>query len=134
MSGWAVIPTIRVPAMAEALDFYQNRLGFSLEGRGAGADNSSLKRGDARIMIEVPGDLYGAEYNAAIKERIGSASPMALYMEAPDIEDLYGSLTESGTKIVDPLAERPWGQVEFTVEDPYGTWLTFWKETTNKGS
>ena len=35
----------------------------------------------------------------------------------------------SDPKIVDPLADRPWGQAEFTVEDPTGNWLTFWKRT-----
>jgi uncharacterized glyoxalase superfamily protein PhnB len=26
-----------------------------------------------------------------------------------------------------PLAERPWGQSEFTVEDNEGNWLAFWQ-------
>ena len=30
-------------------------------------------------------------------------------------------------EVVDPLADRPWGQAEFTVADPDGHWLTFWR-------
>lgn len=49
-------------------------------------------------------------------------------MEADDLEELHLSLEEHDATIVDPLADRPWGQAEFTVEDPAGNWLTFWKK------
>lgn len=126
MSGYMVIPTIRVKDMAEALDFYQNVLEFKLERGGPTEVNSSISRGDARMMVEVPTDMYSEGYNAAIAGRIGSNSPMALYIEAPDLADYYSRLTEAGVTIVDPLAERPWGQSEFTIEDLAGNWLTFW--------
>lgn len=126
MSGYMVIPTIRVKDMAEALDFYENVLEFKLERGGPTEVNSSIARGDARMMVEVPTAMYSEGYNAAIAKRIGSTSPMALYMEAPDLEDFYARLTEAGVTIVDPLADRPWGQSEFTVEDLAGNWLTFW--------
>jgi uncharacterized glyoxalase superfamily protein PhnB len=129
MSGWAVIPTIRVRDMGEALDFYQNQLGFELTRGGPGEGNSSLSRGDARIMIEIPTDFYSPEYNAAIAGRLDSPSAIALYMEALDLEEFYSRLGDAGVKIVDPLADRPWGQAEFTVEDLQGNWLTFWKST-----
>ena len=129
MSGWAVIPAIRVRDMGEALDFYKNQLGFTVERETPDAVNVSLARGDARIMIEIPTDLYSAEYNDAIQSRIDLKSPIALYMEAPDLEEFYSRLQESGVNIVDPLADRPWGQTEFTIEDPQGNWLSFWKTT-----
>ena len=129
MSGWAVIPTIRVRDMGEALDFYQIQLGFDLTRGGPGEVNSSLSRGDARIMIEIPTNLYSTEYNAAIESRLDSRSAIALYMEAIDLEELYSRLGDAGVKIVDPLADHPWGQAEFTIEDLQGNWLTFWKAT-----
>ena len=128
MPGWVVIPSIRVSDMAEALDFYFGRLGFSTERDDPQGENISISRGDARLMLETTADLYGDGYNAAIKERLRSVSPNALYIEAEDLEELYRALVESGAKIVDPLADRPWGQAEFTVEDPWGNWLSFWKK------
>ena len=129
MPGWAVIPTIRVPDMAEGLRFYQEVLGFELDRGDASQPNNSLTRGDARIMLEVPTDLFSPEYNDAIVRRLGSPSSIALYIEAPDIEELYDQVKKAGATIADPLADRPWGQLEFTVEDHRGNWLTFWKET-----
>ena len=129
MSG-GVIPTIRVRDMAGALAFYTERLGFVVARGGAADPNCALSRGDARLMLEVAGDLYGERYNEAIRERLGSgsASATALYIEAPDLEALHARVTESGLEIVDPLADRPWGQAEFTIADPAGNWLTFWRQ------
>jgi uncharacterized glyoxalase superfamily protein PhnB len=129
VAGWGVIPTIRVEAMAEALAFYLGPLEFSLERGGENENNSALTRGDARLMLETPSEFYGDEYNRAITERLGSTSPNALYVEEPDLAEFYARAQSAGVRIVDPLAERPWGQAEFTVEDHAGNWLTFWAPT-----
>ena len=128
MPGWGVIPSIRVRDMREALAFYTGRLEFVLDGGGEAATNSSLSRGDARVMIETAADHYGEDYNAAIRDRLGTQSSMALYIEADDLAAFHARLKASGARIIDPLAERPWGQEEFTVEDHEGNWLTFWKK------
>jgi uncharacterized glyoxalase superfamily protein PhnB len=115
--------------MAEALAFYLGQLGFTLDSGGEGATNSSLTRGDARVMIEAAADLYGEEYNEKIKERLDARSSMALYIEVEDLADFHSRLKASGAvRIIDPLSARPWGQEEFTVEDHEGNWLTFWSK------
>lgn len=123
---WAIIPSIRVPDMEAAVGFYRDVLGFVLDNSEPTGDNSSLHRGSARIMLEVPSNHFSAAYNQAIRERIGSVSATALYIEAPDLEDLYRRVQEAGVTVVDPLAWRPWNQDEFTIEDHVGNWLTFW--------
>ena len=128
MTQWGVIPSIRVRDMAEALAFYRGTLEFTLDSGGDKESNSSLTRGDAHVMIETAADHYGAEYNAAIRERLGTPSCIALYMEASDLAAFSSRLKAAGVRIVDPLATRPWGQDQFTVEDHEGTWLTFWKK------
>lgn len=127
MPGWGVIPSIRVRDMAEALAFYIGQLEFTLESGGEGATNSSLTRGDAHLMIETASDFYGDRYNEAIRERLGTPSSTALYIEADDLPGFHSRLQAGGVvRIIDPLASRPWGQDEFTVEDTSGNWLTFW--------
>ena len=126
MSGWGVIPAIRVRDLAEALAFYLGPLEFTLDRGGAGEGNSAISRGDARLMLENAAGHYGDEYNAAIRERLGSPSSMALYIESSDLAGFQSRLEAAGARIIDPLADRPWGQAEFTVEDHEGNWLTFW--------
>jgi uncharacterized glyoxalase superfamily protein PhnB len=130
MGEWGVIPTIRVRSMADALAFYLGPLEFGLERGGADESNSAVSRGDARLMLETAVDHYGDEYNAAIRQRLGSASAGSLYIEAADLAGFHSRLQAAGVRIVDPLADRPWGQAEFTVEDPEGNWLSFWEATS----
>jgi uncharacterized glyoxalase superfamily protein PhnB len=130
--GWGVIPSIRVRDMKEALAFYLGPLEFSDASGGEQDTNVSVKRGDARLMLETAADHYGDEYNAAIRERLGTASAASLYIEAEDLAGFQARLQSAGARIVDPLAERPWGQSEFTVEDHEGNWLTFWEATAPK--
>ena len=133
MPGQGVIPAIRVTDMAADLAFYVDRLGFTLQRGGPAGENSAIARDDARLMLEVAGDLYSPAYNEAIRSRLGSPSAAALYIEAPDLDELYARLETSGVEIVDPLADRPWGQSEFTVADPDGNWLTFWRASGDVG-
>jgi uncharacterized glyoxalase superfamily protein PhnB len=127
--GWGVIPSIRVRDMAEALTFYTGQLEFTLDSGGESATNSSLTRGDGHLMIETASDFYGDQYNEAIRERLGTPSSTALYIEAGDLAAFHSRLKASGiVRIIDPLASRPWGQEEFTVEDHAGNWLTFWSK------
>lgn len=129
MPGWGVIPSIRVRDMAEALAFYMGNLEFTLDSGGEGATNSSLTRGDGHVMIETAADFYGDQYNEAIRERLGTRSSIALYIEAEDLAAFHSRLEAGGVvRIIDPLAARPWGQEEFTVEDHAGNWLTFWRK------
>jgi uncharacterized glyoxalase superfamily protein PhnB len=108
---------------------YTGQLEFTLDSGGEGATNSSLTRGDARLMIETAADHYGDEYNVAIRERLGTQSCIALYIEAEDLADFHYRLKSSGAaRIIDPIAARPWGQEEFTVEDHEGNWLAFWRK------
>ena len=128
MSGSSLVPAIRVLDVAAAIEFYRDRLGFTVERGGPGDGNVALSFGDARIMLDsVPTDYYSASYNEAIANRMGAPAPTALYIESPDLDAHYERLQERGIEIVDPIADRPWGQREFTVADPYGNWLSFWR-------
>jgi uncharacterized glyoxalase superfamily protein PhnB len=132
MTQWGVIPSIRVRDMAEALAFYRTTLEFTIDSGGDEATNSSLTREGSHVMIETAADHYGDAYNAAIRKRLGTPSCIALYMEASDLAAFYARLeAAAGARIIDPLARRPWGQDEFTIEDHDGNWLTFWRKPTD---
>jgi uncharacterized glyoxalase superfamily protein PhnB len=121
-----VIPSIRFADLDAAVTFYVDTLGFEVL-RGAAADgNVAVTRGAGRMMLEAAGDFYDPGYNDAIRERLGASSPHSLYVEVPELEEYYERLREAGVRIVDPIAPRPWGQVEFTAEDHAGNWLSFW--------
>jgi uncharacterized glyoxalase superfamily protein PhnB len=121
-----VIPSLRFDDLAEAVAFYVDTLGFDVV-RGEPADgNVAVRRGDARVMLEAAGDFYAPAYNHAIQGRLASSSPHSLYIEEPDLAAYHDRLQAAGVTVIDPLADRPWGQAEFTVEDVAGNWLSFY--------
>ena len=126
MPDWGVIPALRVANMASSLAFYQDKLGFKLERGGPAEEHCSLSFGDARLMLEVAGGFYTPAYNEAIRQRLGTKPATALYVQEVDLAGRQLRALEAGVPIIDPLADRPWGQAEFTVEDPEGNWLTFY--------
>ena len=128
MAGWGVIPSIRARDTQRMVEFYERSLGFTVVRSSEDSGNTSLSMGDARLMIEpVDATFYSAAYNAAIHSRAGGSAPHSLYIEADDLAGLYERAQVGGAVVVDAIAERPWGQTEFTVEDPEGNWLTFWE-------
>jgi uncharacterized glyoxalase superfamily protein PhnB len=130
MAGEGVVPAIRSKDTARSLAFYLDVLGCTLERGGAAEANSAISRGDARLMIEGVADFYSDAYNEAIRGRLGTPPALALYIEAPDLDALYDRVRAANVPIRDALADRPWGQAEFTVEDPDGTWLAFWRASS----
>lgn len=128
MPGWGVIPALRFADLDAAIDFYVRVLGFTVRRAPDVHANASLTYGDATVMLEAPADFFGEGYNLAIRQRLGKAGPNALYIEAKDLQALWDRVTAAGVQVVDPLAPRPWGQWEFTIEDLAGNWLTFWQK------
>ena len=121
-----MIPSIRTVDLQAAVNFYTDKLDFAVLRGTAEEGNVAVARGAERLMLEAAGDHYSPVYNEAIAARLGSPSPHSLYLEENELESYYEALQRAGVEIVDPLAERPWGQTEFTVADGDGNWLTFW--------
>ena len=123
----AITPTLRFADLATALELYTGTLGFEVARGTVEEGNIAIERGDNRLMLEARGAFYGETYNAAIASRLGGPGSGALYVEADDLPELYAAVESAGLRVVDPLADRPWGQTEFTVEDHEGNWLSFWQ-------
>ena len=123
----AVTPSLRFNDLGAAVELYTGPLGFTAVRGNAEEGNVALERDDNRLMLERAGEFYSPEYNAAIAARLGTPSASSLYLEAEDLEELYERVRAAGLRVVDPIADRPWGQAEFTAEDGEGNWLSFWK-------
>ena len=133
MPGWGVIPTIRVSrhgGRARLLPRPARVHALSRGGEGEG--NSALVRPGTRASCS-----RRRPTSTPMSTTVQSASGSALGVGERALN--RGSRTwqpfdnervqAAGVRIVDPLAERPWGQSEFTVEDHAGNWLTFWSMT-----
>lgn len=127
MPGSPAIVAFRFPDLAKARQFYVDVLGFTVERHADEHENMAVSLGGARMMLEADAtNLFGDDYNKMIVARRENPGPNSIYVEAADLDALYQRCQDQGLRIVDPIGARPWGQREFTIEDPAGNFLSFW--------
>lgn len=125
----ALSPHFWVKDMHASIAFYRDVLGFEVR-RAEPAESptfAALTRGEANIMLSPFDESFdGWAMVPEAEKRRGLGGPVAFYIEAGDIEAEFALASAAGA-VVDPLADRPWGQREFVVDDPDGFWWAIWK-------
>jgi uncharacterized glyoxalase superfamily protein PhnB len=125
-----IAPHLWVEDMNRSIAFYVEAAGFDVQ-RVEPLDQptfASLKRGDAGLMLSTFGESFdGWAMVDEVQRRRHQAGAVSFYIEAGDIEAEFERAKAAGAYIVDPLANRAWGQREFTMRDPDGFWWAVWK-------
>lgn len=127
----SVTPHLWVEDMQRSIAFYRDVLGFTVR-RAEPAEAptfASLERGGHALMLSPFDEPFGSWKMVPLAgKRRGAPGAVSFYIEAGD--DIAGEeqrALAAGATVVDPLAEKPWGQREFTVADPDGFWWAVWK-------
>lgn len=106
---------IAVPSLSEAITFYRDRLGCSLDFVTEGwaflsRDSFSLMIGECAEAIP-PLDLGDHSYFA--------------YIQVTDIDGLHANLLSKNINVHHPIGDRPWGMREFGIRTPDGHRIMF---------
>ncbi len=114
-------PTLTVQNVETSLAFYSERLGFRkdmVEKDDTGTTFlGSVEVGETVIMFESPPAEARMEPNHG--QRSGVTLTICL-SATEDLDALYGRLRAEGVNICAPIGDRPWGNRDFTVQDPDG--------------
>ncbi len=125
----ALSPHLWVKDINASIAFYRDLLGFVVQ-RAHPAESptfAAMTRGEASIMLSPYDESFdGWLMVAEAEKRRGLGGPVVFYIEAGDIEAEFALASAAGA-VVDPLADRPWGQREFVVGDPDGFWWAIWE-------
>ncbi len=109
-------PWIACSNLTATVEHYRNVLGFTGKWHwfwGEPPDHAGVSRDKTRMLfVESP----------AKAERC-RGSEVVVYVR--HVAALYEELRGSGANIVREYGERPWGTLDFTVEDPDGVYLIF---------
>jgi len=136
MAASGVVPHLWVSGLAASVQLYTEAFGFDVALRYPEAGEMSwcaLRLGESEIMLAAPPAQDGPaggpspEFRAAVRARVGVPGACSLYIRVEDVAAHHARAAAHGARIVDPLADRPWGQREYTAADPDGFWLTFWQ-------
>jgi len=119
---------IYVDSVEDARAWYVDKLGFThmmgMLGKDGRLDFCTVSLGGARIMLMRPAD--GIEGTGATT----SKRPVELYMEVADVEAYYDRLKKQKVKPTSTLTDQWWGDRTFTVQDPFGYRIWFFRNVS----
>lgn len=111
-----LFPVFLVRDLDAAIDFYKDKLGFSLAWTwGTPSTRAGVSIGDIEIQLDCTG--AGAP-----------PGPSVVYCHMTDVTSYFASCKDRGAPFTLELGERPWGMVDFRVEDPDGNRIGFGSE------
>lgn len=104
------VPEIPVTDMNAALDYYQSKLGFTLDWGGADGGIAGISNGHCRMFLT----------DTSFRATHGNAPPVMnwLNLDSKDeVDELYETWNATGAKILSPPESKPWKLHEFTASD-----------------
>ncbi len=119
-----IVPQFLVDDLARAIAYYCDQLGFELDFQYEDF-YASVKRDGYAIHLKC------APKSAADREHRKQNEHLDAYVAVSGVRSLFTELQGRGARVLKPLEERPWGCVDFYVEDPDGNILCFSEQTTN---
>jgi len=109
----AAVPEIPVTDMNAALEYYERKLGFSIDWGGAGGGIAGISKGDCRMF------LTDRDFRAPH----GNAPPVMIWLNLnskQEVDELYEIWKASEARIISAPESKPWKLHEFTASDPDG--------------
>jgi uncharacterized glyoxalase superfamily protein PhnB len=113
-----VAPQFLVSNLGDAIAFYEERLGFTTDFV-YGNFYASVSRDGAMIHLKCAPKLDAERAHRRSEEHLDA------FVDVSEVRALHDELAGRGAPITKPLGERPWGTLDFQVEDPDGYILCF---------
>ena len=106
----AAVPEIPVADMNAALDYYQGKLGFTVDWGGADGGIAGISKGQCRIFLT----------DRDFRAHHGNAAPVLVWLNLNSkqaVDELHEIWSAAGARIVSPPESKPWNLHEFTASD-----------------
>src|SRR5262245_4121286 len=104
-----VAPELPVSDMAEAIQYYEKKLGF-------------------RLVMEMPDYAVVERDDVALHlfhNHAGTSSPVGIHIFTYQLDELEAELQRNGVMLSQPIMQKPWGNRDFRVSDQSGNELKF---------
>jgi uncharacterized glyoxalase superfamily protein PhnB len=123
-------PLFVVDSVEDAVKFYTEKLGFDVVELAAKKEDgrsllayAQLKKGKCFVGCRVPSLGELAEMSM-VKHCAGRGAGVYILMKK-GLDKYLQRCTKKGVTIVDQPKKQPWGDVTFSIKDPFGFRLTF---------
>ncbi len=107
------VPEVPVTDLAAALEYYENRLGFSVDWGHSDGGIAGVSQGRCRLFLT----------NRAFREHRGNSAPTVIWLNLSsrdEVDALFDRWRASGVTILSPPESMPWKLHEFTAADIEG--------------
>jgi uncharacterized glyoxalase superfamily protein PhnB len=111
-------PQFLVAKLADTLTFYEQQLGFEVDFVYEGY-YASVSRDGAKIHLKCADKLEAERAHRKSGEHLDA------YLDVVGVQELHDEFVGRGVTIFRPLADTPWGRLDFYLEDPDGYILCF---------
>lgn len=109
----AAVPEIPVTDMDQALDYYEHKLGFSVDWGGTDGGIAGISKGHCRMFLT----------DGAFRAHHGNVPPVLIWLNLEsneEVDELFAIWNAAGAKIISPPESKPWKLHEFTASDSDG--------------
>jgi PhnB protein len=115
----AATPYLIVDGAAKALEFYKRAFDATermrMPGPGGKIGHAEVSIGDSVIMLADEHPEIGARGPHAY-----GGTPVSLHLYVPDVDATVKKAVAAGAKLVNPVADKFYGDRMGTIEDPFG--------------
>lgn len=112
-----ITPYLSVHDGAAALDFYTRAFGaeelFRLANDDGRIEHATMRIGDAKIYLS-------DEIGGMRSPKSMDGTPVMFYMYVPDCDSVWRQALAAGASVVEPMADKEWGDRYGQLEDPFG--------------
>lgn len=105
-----IAPELPVSNLKMSLQYYKERLGFSVGLEIAGGNYAIVERDNVAIHLFEDGQRH---------------SPVAMHIFTQGLEELHADLVQRGAHITQAILNKPWGTRDFRVRDDSGNEIKF---------
>jgi uncharacterized glyoxalase superfamily protein PhnB len=109
----AAVPEIPTAKLANAVAYYVETLGFTLDWMSDRDGIAGISRGECRLFLA----------DSSFRESNGNASPILFWINLDgkaEVDELFAEWKTGGARIVSEAADTPWKIREFIAADPDG--------------
>ena len=106
----AAVPEIPVNDMVQALDYYEHKLGFSIDWGGADGGIAGISKGQCRMFLT----------DGAFRGQHRNTTPVVIWLNLDskdEVDELYETWKASEARVISPPESKPWKLHEFTATD-----------------
>lgn len=106
----SAVPEIPVRDINDAVLYYQDSLGFTLDWGGQELGLAGISKGNCRMFLA----------NREYRKEYGNVAPTLTWLNVESkeaVDELYRAWTVSKAKLMSTPESKPWGLHEFTVAD-----------------